>query len=256
MSRIRFGYQNDLTAVGVVITASTFVTALPPSNAPIPDRTLVWRSTTTTSDQWIAFDLGAAAVVTAACVANPKLHQGGSLKVQYSTDGSNWTDVSALPAADADSKVTFLWVASISARYWRFYFTNTSAVSDYAEIGYPFIGQYFEPTVNVSLGASTRLTTPFGTMSTVLETPGGQRSTTARARRASGTLSWMALGDADLASLQALFRAVDYGTPFFLVLDDARAWTAWLAYFDSPLSRTWELVTGQFDPTFNWKEAL
>jgi hypothetical protein len=254
MARIRFLYSNLFSAASAVASASASVSALPPANAQVPDRTLVWRSTTTTGDQWIKVDLGSAQAVTAIAVANPKLHgSGGTLKIQSSPDDAIWTDRGSIPSADADSKVAFLFIGSVSARYWRFYFTNVGVASDYVELGYAFLGTYLEPSINVT---AQGLSTPLLDRSVVVESITGQATTTVRPKQAKGAFGFDSMSESDTASLVTMFRAQGFGTPFFVVLDTSLAWTAWLIAFRSPLARGWQANPGQYDPSFEWEEAL
>src|SRR5262245_2902233 len=111
MARVAFLYKtNNLwSAAASVISASASASALPAANAADPDRSKIWRSTTTTGDQWIKADLGSAQDVAAVAVANVKLHgSGGTLKIQHSPDNSAWTDQATFGAQDTDSKVAFV----------------------------------------------------------------------------------------------------------------------------------------------------
>lgn len=258
MSAIRFCWNNLLTVPGVVVASSSALSTLPNTNAILPDRTLVWRSTSTTGDQWVSFDLGAAAAVTVLAIANPKLQTGGTLKLQRSPDNTTWTDVATLPAADVDTKVTFVFFGSISFRYWRIYFTNVGAVSDYVEVGYAFVGTYFEPANNV-VGP---LPAPLVDNSVVTKSLAGQRSTTVRPQQSTGTFTWESLTESDRGALQQIFRAQGQGLPSFCVLATAISWTAWLLYFGASsgatvaLSRTFTIADTFYDVAVDWEEAL
>jgi hypothetical protein len=252
MANVRFLYANALSGASVVVTQSSQVVGLPGANVVQPDRSLAWQSTTTTADQWVAFDLGAAQVITAVAVASPKLHQGGTLKLQSSTDGSSWSDVGTFAAADADSGVSVQFVASVNARYWRLYFTNTTAVSDYVSVGYAFVGPYLEPARNVHRETSVALSD----RSIVTESVTGQPSTTVRPQQTKGTFAFDFLSETDRANLQVMFRTQGYGLPIFAVLNTALSWTAWMIFLRSDLARTFSLVPNTYLMGFTWLEAL
>lgn len=251
MAKIRFLYNDLAAAAASVAAASSAVSSLPAANAQNPDRTLVWRSSTGVGDAWVSFDLGSAQSVTAVAVANITIHPGGSAKVQWSTDNASWTDYGALPAADVDTAVTFVFGGTFSKRYWRIYFTNTGAVSSFVEAGYVFVGTYFEPTINVSVPIAA----PTDTLSKIVESLDGQRSTTTRRQRVTGAWKWGDIPDADLTTLQTIYRTCDIGIPLFQVLDTTRSWTAWLVYFNGSITRTFSQMTGRYDVDVPWCEA-
>lgn len=255
MANLRVLWNNLATAAASVASASASASALPPANAQTIDRTAVWRSSTTTGDQWLRIDFGSALTVTAIAIANPKLHTGGTMKVQYSSDGASWTDAAptaAFPTMDADTKVTYLFITSISRRYWRILFTNTGAVSDYVELGYLFVGTYFEPANNVV----SPFITPIHDPSIVARSITGQRSTTVRPQASKGTFNFEDAVEADRSSWQQIFRTLGIAIPFFAVLDLNLSWTAWLLFFDGDISRTFKSVDTFYDLGIAWEEAL
>ncbi len=195
-------------------------------------------------------------------VANPKLHaSGGTLKLQQAGSGGSpgaWTDVATLSSADADTKVGFAFFGSVSARWWRLYFTNVGAASDYVEVGYAFLGTYFEPAQNVI----APLAVPLTDNSVVTKSLSGQRTTTVRPQQSAGTFAWVSMPESDRATLQQIFRTQGQGVPSFAVLQSTLSWTAWLLYFgasgglSAALNRTFTVVDTYFDIAIDWEEAL
>lgn len=251
MPNIRFLYNNQILGTSVSVSAATAASGLPASNIQIPERSLVWRSLVTTGDQYVIVDLGSSISITAVAVANALIHAGGSLQCYYGTNGTSWTIFGTFAALDTDSKAAVLF-GSVTARYLLFSFVNTAAVSAYVELGYAFGGTYIEPSHNVRVPFDV----PLGSRSAIALSPAGQRTVAVRPQFTTGRWTWDTLADADIAALQAMFRTCDQGTPFFQVLDTTRGWTTWLAHFSGPLSRVFGLLDAQYDPGFEWQEAL
>ena len=251
MPNIRFLYDNKILGTSVSVSGSGAASGLPASNIQIPERSLVWRSLVTTGDQYVIVDLGSSLSITAVAVANAVIHSGGSLRCDYGTNGTSWTTFGTFAALDPDSQAAVLF-GSVTARYLRFYFVNTGAVSAYVELGYAFGGTYIEPTHNVRVPFDV----PLGSRSAIALSPAGQRTVAVRPQFTTGRWSWDTLADADIAALQVMFRTCDLGTPFFQVLDTTRGWTTWLAHFAGSLAREFGLLDAQYHPGFDWQEAL
>jgi hypothetical protein len=254
MANIRFLFENKLAIAASAASASGEVSSLPAANAQVPDPSLVWRSTTTTGDQWWRVTFASALTVKVVALKNVTLHTGGgTLKAQYSTDGgASWTDYGAIPAIDTDSRCAFFFGATVSAQDWRFYFTNVGATSSYVELGFGFVGDYYEPSINVQASFDAPLTD----RSVVTESLSGNPSTTIRPQQTTGAYTFNDAPDADRSSLQAMFRAQGYGMPFFAVLDTSDAWTCWLIAFRSQIDRTFEEIYHRYVLTFSWSEVL
>lgn len=154
----RIAYSNLLTASTVTITSSADATGYPATNLGNPARWKKWRSSTTTGDQWVKFDLGANTNFQVLALTDVTLHtSNGTLNAQ-----ANATDVwtaptvndvlSPLPSPDF-THVLADWLSAVkSLRYIRFYFTNVGASNSYVEIGAAFAGTYFEPTQSIASG--------------------------------------------------------------------------------------------------------
>lgn len=176
----RLAWNNRLIADGVAITSSSEATGYVDDNLADSARWRKWRSTTTTGDQWVKFDLGANATMQVFAAMNAKLHTGGTLRVQANASDSWVTptidDVFTVPSPDWTQMLIDWRSATSSLRWVRFYFTNTGAISGYVELGAVFAGPYLEPTRSVSPSLSVRRIDP----STQRYAIGGQRSAVIR----------------------------------------------------------------------------
>lgn len=220
----------------VTLTPSSEVSALPGANSQNPERATVWRSVTGTGEASIDLDLGAGYAsypVTGAALANVKLigaHADRAVKLQTRGNGGSpgaATDVGTFDTQDATNLIAYLNFVPTSARHWRLLWSNADSESDYAELGYAFLGSYFEPTINFSVPSDF----PYDTYSTVRRSDGGQKSVTARATYAEAALSFMELPAADFNALRAIYALVGTAKPFFIVLDQTRDWLNYFAHF-------------------------
>jgi len=176
----RLAWNNLLTASGVVITSSADATGYPAGNLSNPARWKPWRSSTTTGDQWVKFDLGANRSLQVLAAINATIHAGGTLKAQANATDS-WgsptiDDLLTVPSTDFTRVLADWRGASSSLRWIRFYFTNTVAVSSYVELGAAFVGPYLEPARSVSPEIALRRIDP----SVQRVAIGGQRSAVLR----------------------------------------------------------------------------
>lgn len=254
MPRIRFLYDNQYSKTTTVLAASSAASALPVGATQNPDRSYVWRSANNTVVQTIDIDLGAVTAIAAIAVANVRLLGAGVLECYERGDAAAAgaaTLVATLPTQDADTRVAFAFFNSQSHRHWQLKWTNPTAVNDYAEVGYVFLGTYVEPTVNVSAPSDLDYDDPsIGTPSV-----DGQESFTVRTRFASGTWEFYYAPEALLTSLRIIYRAVGVHTPIFVVLDTTLTWTGWLCRFVGGIGHRLEDVAGRYTLTCGWKEA-
>ena len=172
----RLAWNNLLIASGVAITSSSEATGYVDDNLADPARWRKWRSATSTSDQWVKFDLGANASMQVFAAVNATVHTGGTVRVQANASDS-WgsptiDDVFTVPSLDLTRVLTDWRTAASSLRWIRFYFTNTGAVSEYVELGAVFAGPYLEPARSISPSLAVRRVD----LSTQRYAIGGQRS--------------------------------------------------------------------------------
>jgi hypothetical protein len=215
----RLAWNILLTASGVVITSSADATGFPASNLSNPARWKPWRSSTTTGDQWVKFDLGANKSLQVFAAINATIHAGGTLRVQANATDA-WgsptiDDVLIVPATDF-TRVWVDWrVFASSLRWVRFYFTNTGAVSSYVELGAAFTGLYLEPTRSISPELTIRRVDPSEQRVAI----GGQRSAVLRAKYHEVSATFVLQTATARNDLRALYETVGATTPVLLAVD-------------------------------------
>jgi len=96
-----------------------------------------WNSVPTSGVRWLKYDLGSAKNVAGFYVKSTYEDDYASVKVQYSTDGSTWTDYYSLTQSQATNGLKYLSASAISARYWRLRMEN-GTVSSYNMYIYEF----------------------------------------------------------------------------------------------------------------------
>lgn len=211
----RLAYSNLLLGSGVVITSSGDATGYPATNLANPARWKKWRSTTTTGDQWVQFDLGSTQAFQLLAVTDVLLHtNGGTLKAQANASAV-WTSptvndtISPLPSPDL-THVLADWLSSVQTlRYVRFLFSNVGASNSYVEIGAAFCGPYFQAAKSVAPGVKLLRTD----QSVPVHAIGGQRSTVVRAKAHEFQGTFALQSSSDRESFRAAFDANGVALP-------------------------------------------
>lgn len=236
------------------ISASSATTALPAAATQNPDRRYVWRSEMRTDEPYLRLDLGSTKAFNFVAVANVKIPGTGVCYLQQlGTGGAPGAavDVAALPAMDESRKIAFVFFGSQSQRHVQLYFSNPTVTNDYAEVGYVALGTYFEPGSNFSVPVQLPQQDP----STARVSEGGQKSFIQRDPYMAGALTFEDLLEADFDALQDIHDLVRIGTPFFLVLDTARAWMNYLARFTGFVPEQ-AMSPGRVSLNLGFEEAL
>lgn len=133
------GYDNALLRVGAAVAASLADVGFPASNA---TSWLVtgggWRATTSSAIT-LALTLPASESLNSYGIYKHNLGTlGATIKLQHSSDGAAWTDLTGSEKIVADNKAIFFVGTSQSAKFWRLHITNTANVQTI--IGQAFIG--------------------------------------------------------------------------------------------------------------------
>jgi hypothetical protein len=98
-----------------------------------------WRPNVTTAEASLSFDFGGATNISFAAVASHNAHTfGAACVLQYSSNGSSWTDAGSITPADA-SVMAWRTSTAQTARYWRFNFTGLTS-GDALSVGVAFMG--------------------------------------------------------------------------------------------------------------------
>jgi hypothetical protein len=215
----RLGWNNLLTASGVVITSSSEGTGYVDDSLASYLRWKKWRSATSTADQWVKFDLGSNQSLQVLAAISALKHVGGTLKLQ-----ANATDVWTSPTVDVTVTVpttdlTRVWATWLSAaqslRWVRFYFTNTAAVNSYVDLGAVFAGTYLEPARSVSPALNVDRVDPSVQRFSI----GGQRSPVRRAMFHKVDGFFVLQTAAARNNLRAAFDSTGASIPVLLALD-------------------------------------
>lgn len=236
-TKARLAYSNLLTVSGVTITSSADATGYPSSNLSHPARWKKWRSSTTTGDQWIKFDLGSNQSFQVLALTDVTLHtSGGTLKMQANATDS-WgsptvNDTVSLASPDLTRIVSDWLSASQSLRWIRFYFTNVGGSSSYVEVGAAFAGPYFESARNILTGS---VVVNRHDPSVQRYAVGGQRSTVVRSKfhQIQGTFAFQSASDRD--SWRAAFETNGIGTPAVFGLTPGTASLTYYGVFEPDL---------------------
>lgn len=255
MANIRFCWSNRYTAAGTDLTASSELTAMPVSLTKSDDRSNVWQSATGTGVQTIDIDLGAVVAVEAVALANAKVIGVGVIELYQRGDGGApgaAVLVATLAAPDTQTRAMAAFFASQSHRHWQLKWTNPSAASDYAQLGYAFLGEYDEPTVNVMVPLPGGRVDPSVRANSV----DGQAAFALRTKFQQGAFVFDAVPQAQLEQLQTMFDGIGTAVPLFIVLDTAISWMCWFARIGS---LTWDVepngAIGRYSPKFPWEEV-
>jgi hypothetical protein len=255
-ANIKFAWNNLMTAAGVALTASSSVTGMPVDAILNTDRNYVWQSSTGVGAPTIDIDLGAVRELTCAMLANVRVLAGGAVQLYQRGDGGApgaAVLVATFPAADLERRTSFVFFASQSHRHWQLKFTNPGAVNSYAELGFAFLGAYDEPTVNVRVPIPTSSVDP----SVMSQSSDGQKGFAARTPYEAGVWVFDAVQEAQRAQVKTMFRSIGVSTPMFVVLDQALAWTCWLARIVTgvPIEVEPAMALGRYGVQVPWEEV-
>lgn len=219
MASSRFAYRNWAWEAGVTITASASASGYPATNLSSPAPWKRWRSTQTTGDQWVKFDLGTARAMTACLLRGPLVHAGGSIRFQ-----ANATDSWGAPTIDTAftipttmrTQVLALFFASQSLRWVRIYFTNTSAVDQAVELGVAFPTSALMLSRNIAQGVGFAR----NDRSVVIEATGGQTQVDQRAQQYALSVDPNLMQPPDRDLFFGVMDTVGTFLPWFMVIDD------------------------------------
>lgn len=170
MTTPRFLYDDK--GIDATLTSATEDADFPKENVQNELRTKVYKSTDLT-DEWLVFDLGAAATVDAIAIMNHNFNDFTSVTPTIKFQGHT-ADSWGTP--DIDETLTVVdgiivnYITGGSKRYWRVSMTGGSGTETAYEIGRVMFGAKFQPIKSYDIGFS-RNTNDFTTIS---QTVGGQ----------------------------------------------------------------------------------
>ena len=255
MRTARIVYQNELIQSGVVITASSADFGYPVTNLADPARWKTWRSTSSTGDQWVKFDLGAAKTLKVLQIADFVAHTGGVIRAQ-----ANATDVWTAPTLDTAltlpnpnyTRTAGIWITTQTLRWVRFLFQNSGAVNMKVSLGVAAAGDYIEPAVSLAPGYTIGRTLG----SEVHRVPGGQRSAERKTDYFTLKAGFMKEAEADRQNLMKASYSLGNHTPhFFAINPDDPAYMVFYGRFDSGFDYE-HIVLGRWNMPFSWSEDV
>lgn len=242
---IRFLQTNRYTASTTTLTASTSQAALPVAASQNPDRSYVWRSLQQVGVQTIDIDLGSVLDVTTVAVANVKLLGSSALELHQRGDAASpgaAVLVATLATQDADTRAVAAFFTQQSHRHWQLKWT-TAGGSDYAELGYAFLGTYLETSVQTAPPTFSRADPSVARFSLDRQATFAQRTSFAY-----GDWEWRGIREqSDVDLLRTLYRTFGRRAPFFAVFDTSKSWTTWLCRLTSDV-----VITPINNPASNW----
>ena len=232
----RLLWSNECMVSGVTITSSAEVTNYPDDNVANKARWKIWRSSTTTGDQWIKFDFGANKTLKALFVAGHKIHTGGILKIQaHATD--SWAtptvDETITPASFNPTGVEGAFFSSQSLRWVRVFFDNDGSANEFVELGCVFAGAYLEPT---GYQIRERFDIQRLDPSSIVRALDGQEEAQQRQKfyRVAGEFPFEPEADKD--SFQTAFDTVGASVPFWLAISPTDADLQFYGRFEEALN--------------------
>jgi hypothetical protein len=214
----RLLWDNETLDSAVTITSSSEVTNRPDDNVANRGRWKVWRSSTTTGDQWIKFDLGSAKTLKSIFLVNYTAHTGGSIKVQaHSSDAWGTPDVDetlTLPSFNP-TEVVGAFFSSVSRQWVRVFFSNDASANEYVDLGVCFAGDYLQPSSSIFEQFGVRRIDP----SKVVRALDGQEESQSRTKFYQFNGEFLFRPDAEKDSFAQAFETIGVSIPFFFVLD-------------------------------------
>jgi hypothetical protein len=228
----RFLYSN-LWSSGAA-TASSSALAFDPNSTRNPLRGLPWRSGTVAADVWIANNFGSVQSISAVAVISPVISGlTVTAKVQKSTDGSVWTDVTggALPFTMGRTNLWAVWFPTITTQYLRVLFTR-SAGTGYIQIGTIYAGVYFEPTYSIDV---TSFSIERDDLSVLTKGRSGVVNRSIYNQFEKFPLNFQTMPAADGIAFRSMFQVAGIGGMVILTLDETNIEYTWYGYFEAPL---------------------
>lgn len=252
----RLAYVNLLTVSGVTISSSAEATGHPDDHLASPARWKNWRSSTSTGDQWVKFDLGSSKSFQVIAAIDARLHTGGTLRFQaHASDSWGAPTVNELITVPSPNFAGVLvkWIASVQSLRWvRLLFTNTGAVSEYVQVGAVFAGVYLQPALSIARGVSPSPIDP----SVVRTAIGGAASVVRRTQfhSISGAFQWQESSERD--DLREVYQTVGRFTPCLFSVDPSDSGMTFYGRFDALGVGHTAVSVEQWDVPFQFREDV
>lgn len=224
MSKLRLFW--DFKSDAATVTASGAAANYPAANVAHPHLARPWKTEASSADEWIKFDLGAAASIAAFAVLSHDLTAGDSALYLEGNASDAWGAPSLSRSVTYRAGALVEFFSPATYRWWRFRFTKATAGA-VRSLGRVVLGPYYELARNVGRsGFRLGLDDP----SAVLRSDGGQ--VWADELPLARTLAWVARGapQAQLDAVEACYRGVGQTRPFLTSIDHDTKPVDWLVY--------------------------
>lgn len=248
MANMRFLYDNLIDDSTVVITEGSENADLPSSNLTHPHRTKVYRTGTSSANEWVKFDLGSAKAVQCVVILDHDLTAGDSVIKLQGNASDSWGSPSVNETITYNADVMAKFLGSPQTyQWWRVIFTK-SAAGETRDIGRLFIGPYYECTKNIHFGDLDII--PID-LSVTDRSVGGQTYSEIRDIYHEIKVGFVKIGDTQMSSFKTIADAVGTHTPMFISLDPTNKPYVWLYYVKakSLKARKVDLLIGS---TYTW----
>lgn len=214
MAKARFCYVNQV--LSATMSASGSATARPVANLNNSARWKIWRSTTTTGDQYVIADFGSAKTIKVIALVDWVRHSGGAVRADY-WDGAAWQTFGTftLPSFNPTHVVAVWNTTGVSTTKIRIYFTNTGAVSAYVELGALVAGDYYQPTYTIIDGFTIEPVDP----SLIVEAVEGREETQARPHYHTCAGVFQTEPEADVDGFRLMFATNGRRLPLLYAVD-------------------------------------
>jgi len=229
MKKIRF-LHNNLWDSGTLTYSSQSVN-FPASNVRHRWHTKYWESTGD-SGEWLLLDAGSAISALAFAIKNHNFTVNATVKIQGNSV-NDWASPPFEQALNINSDImTEFFTETQSHQYWRLYIDDSSNPDGVVRVGRIFLGGYFEPERNFSIGYSYVHEDP----SLVMLSEGGQLSSIIRPKFRRFVYQFVALRDSDVDTFKSIYEGKGLTGNFFVCEDaDDRLNKTYYVRFSTPL---------------------
>ena len=214
---MRFFWDNFIDVAATTITSATELSTLPDDNVSHEHKGKVYRTGTSTTTEWIKFDLGSAKAIDGFVLLNHTLdgtETAVNIEAHASDDFSSPTFSQAVTVASTDpafnkfsSAQTFQW--------WRFEFTKANLAHTY-DLGRIFLGDVYDTTEDPDSGGYSD---EVDENSVTKKSISGQSYSYIKDNFKMLEVSFKACSQAQATQFKTMFEALGTHTPFFIQID-------------------------------------
>ena len=207
---LRVLWSNLIDVSGTTLSASS--APLSVYNLRSQNRKRVWRGSTRT--ETITANLNTPTDnIRCVAITGHNLSTTASIKIEYSDNGSSWTQLQTKTVGDLT--VVSFFFDLLNNQYWRLTFTDTANTDGYVSAGRMFLGDYWEP----DTAAVSSWDIKIADASQVRKSIGGQKWTNQREVFARLTFRLLGLNEVDgIRNFLNIARRIGIKNDIFLIL--------------------------------------